>query len=508
MKKPVVLCIMDGFGKNDSDYGNAIAMAKTPNLDKLMAECPMTYIGASGMDVGLPDGQMGNSEVGHTNMGAGRVVYQPLTRITKAFADGEAYENPALCSAMENAKDKSLHLIGLVSPGGVHSHTEHLYGLLEMAKKNGVKNVYIHALLDGRDVPPSSAVAYLEELEAKMKEIGVGKIASVMGRFYAMDRDNIWDRVEKAYAAVVYGEGIQADDAVEAVKASYETIDEDGKHLTDEFVLPTVIGKDGRVKENDSVIFFNFRPDRAREITRTFVDPDFTGFERKKGFFPLNYVCMTQYDAEMPNVAVAFGPEALTNTLGEYLSAQGKTQLRIAETQKYAHVTFFFNGGEEKQYEGEDRILVDSPKISTFDLMPEMSAPQVSEKLNEAVRSGKYDAVIVNFANCDMVGHTGIIPAAVQAVETVDTCVGSLVEAVKEMDGVLFVTADHGNADKMLDENGEPFTAHTTNPVPFIIVNYPCDVREGGKLCDIAPTMLKVMGLPQPTEMNGESIIK
>lgn len=508
MKKPVVLCIMDGFGKNDSDYGNAIAMAKTPNLDKLMAECPMTYISASGMDVGLPDGQMGNSEVGHTNMGAGRVVYQPLTRITKAFADGEAYENPALCSAMENAKDKSLHLIGLVSPGGVHSHTEHLYGLLEMAKKNGVENVYIHALLDGRDVPPSSAVAYLEELEAKMKEIGVGKIASVMGRFYAMDRDNIWDRVEKAYAAVVYGEGIQADDAVEAVKASYETIDEDGKHLTDEFVLPTVIGKDGRVKENDSVIFFNFRPDRAREITRTFVDPDFTGFERKKGFFPLNYVCMTQYDAEMPNVAVAFGPEALTNTLGEYLSAQGKTQLRIAETQKYAHVTFFFNGGEEKQYEGEDRILVDSPKISTFDLMPEMSAPQVSEKLNEAVRSGKYDAVIVNFANCDMVGHTGIIPAAVQAVETVDTCVGSLVEAVKEMDGVLFVTADHGNADKMLDENGEPFTAHTTNPVPFIIVNYPCDVREGGKLCDIAPTMLKVMGLPQPTEMNGESIIK
>lgn len=508
MKKPVVLCIMDGFGKNDSDYGNAIAMAKTPNLDKLMEECPMTYIGASGMDVGLPDGQMGNSEVGHTNMGAGRVVYQPLTRITKAFADGEAYENPALCSAMENAKDKSLHLIGLVSPGGVHSHTEHLYGLLEMAKKNGVENVYIHALLDGRDVPPSSAVAYLEELEAKMKEIGVGKIASVMGRFYAMDRDNIWDRVEKAYVAVVYGEGIQADDAVEAVKASYETIDEDGKHLTDEFVLPTVIGKDGRVKENDSVIFFNFRPDRAREITRTFVDPDFTGFERKKGFFPLNYVCMTQYDAEMPNVAVAFGPEALTNTLGEYLSAQGKTQLRIAETQKYAHVTFFFNGGEEKQYEGEDRILVDSPKISTFDLMPEMSAPQVSEKLNEAVRSGKYDAVIVNFANCDMVGHTGIIPAAVKAVETVDDCVGSLVEAVKEMDGVLFVTADHGNADKMLDENGEPFTAHTTNPVPFIIVNYPCDVREGGKLCDIAPTMLKVMGLPQPTEMNGESIIK
>lgn len=508
MKKPVVLCIMDGFGKNDSDYGNAISMAETPNLDKLMAECPMTYIGASGMDVGLPDGQMGNSEVGHTNMGAGRVVYQPLTRITKAFADGEAYKNPALCSAMENAKDKALHLIGLVSPGGVHSHTDHLYALLEMAKKNGVENVYVHALLDGRDVPPSSAVDYLAELEAKMQEIGTGKIASVMGRFYAMDRDNIWDRVEKAYAAIVYGEGIQAENAVEAVKESYETIDEDGKHLTDEFVLPTVIGNGGRVQENDSVIFFNFRPDRAREITRTFVDPDFKGFERRNGFFPLNYVCMTQYDAEMPNVEVAFGPEALTNTLGEYLSAQGKTQLRIAETQKYAHVTFFFNGGEEKQYQGEDRILVDSPKISTFDLMPEMSAPEVSEKLNEAVRSGKYDVVIVNFANCDMVGHTGIIPAAVKAVETVDTCVGTLTEAVKEMDGVLFVTADHGNADKMLDENGEPFTAHTTNPVPFIVVNYPCQVRESGKLCDIAPTMLKVMNLPQPAEMTGESIIK
>lgn len=507
MKKTVVLCIMDGYGKNESTHGNAIAMAKKPNLDKLMAECPMTYIGASGMDVGLPDGQMGNSEVGHTNMGAGRVVYQPLTRITKAFDEGTAFENPALVGAMENAKGKALHLIGLVSPGGVHSHTDHLYGLLKMAKHNGLENVYVHALLDGRDVPPASAVEYLAELEEKMKEIGVGKIASVMGRFYAMDRDNIWDRVEKAYAAMVYGEGVHADDAVKAVSQSYETVDADGKHLTDEFVLPTVIGEEGRVKADDSVIFFNFRPDRAREITRAFVDPDFNGFERKNGYFPLYYVCMTQYDEEMPNVKVAFKPEVLTNTLGEYLSAQGKTQLRIAETQKYAHVTFFFNGGEEKQYEGEDRILVDSPKISTFDLMPEMSAPEVSEKLNEAVRSGKYDVVIVNFANCDMVGHTGIIPAAVKAVETVDECVGSLVQAVLDVDGVLFVTADHGNADKMLDENDEPFTAHTTNPVPFIVVNYPCKLREGGKLCDIAPTMLKVMGLAQPKEMTGESII-
>ena len=509
MKKPVVLCIMDGFGKNDSDYGNAIAIANKPNLDKLMAECPMTYIGASGLDVGLPDGQMGNSEVGHTNIGAGRIVYQPLTRITKAFQDGEAYNNKALLDAVNNAKSgKALHLIGLVSPGGVHSHTDHLYGLLEMAKKHGVENVYVHAILDGRDVPPASAVEDLKALQAKMSEIGVGKIASVMGRFYAMDRDNIWDRVEKAYAAMVYREGIQADDVIAAVEASYETIDEDGKHLTDEFVLPTVIGgAEGAVSEGDSVIFFNFRPDRAREITRTFVDPDFTGFERKNGYFKLLYVCMTQYDESMPNVEVAFPPETLKNTFGEYISSLGKTQLRIAETQKYAHVTFFFNGGEEKQYPGEDRILVDSPKISTFDFMPEMSAPEVSEKLNAAVRSGKYDAIIVNFANCDMVGHTGIIPAAIKAVETVDACVGSLAQAVKEMGGVLFVTADHGNADKMLDENGEPFTAHTTNPVPFIVVNYPCKVREGGRLSDIAPTMLKVMGLEQPAEMTGKSII-
>ncbi len=508
MKKPCVLCIMDGFGINKSDYGNAIAMAKKPNLDKLMKECPMTQIGASGMDVGLPDGQMGNSEVGHTNIGAGRVVYQPLTRITKAFQDGEAQKNEALCGAMDNAKDKALHLIGLVSPGGVHSHSEHLYCLLQMAKDMGVKNVFVHALLDGRDVPPASAYQYLEELEEKMKGIGVGKIASVMGRFYAMDRDNIWDRVELAYDAIVDGTGRKADDPVAAVKESYETIDEDGKHLTDEFVKPIVINGTSRVSKGDSVIFFNFRPDRARQITRAFVDKNFDKFERKAGFLNLFYVCMAQYDAEMPNVKVAFPPESLHNTMGEYLSVCGKTQLRIAETQKYAHVTFFFNGGEEKQYPGEDRILVDSPKISTFDLQPEMSAPEVSEKLNAAVLSGKYDVIIANFANCDMVGHTGIIPAAVKAVETVDACVGSLAEAVKKMDGILFVTADHGNADKMLDEKGNPFTAHTTNPVPFIVVNYPCEDRAGGKQSEIAPTMLKAMGLPQPKEMTGVSIIK
>ena len=510
-KKPIALIIMDGYGINQNTEGNAIVAAKKPHLDKLLAEYPHSQLSASGLDVGLPDGQMGNSEVGHTNIGAGRVVYQPLTRITKAFEDGEAEKNPALKGAMDNAKGKALHLIGLVSPGGVHSHIEHLYHLLQMAKNNGVENVYVHALLDGRDVAPASAVEYLAELEDKMAEIGVGKIASVMGRFYAMDRDNIWDRVEKAYAAIVYGEGIQADNAVDAVKASYETVDEDGKHLTDEFVIPTVIGgSEGRVKADDSVIFFNFRPDRAREITRTFVDPDFDGFERKNGFFNLYYVCMTQYDAQMPNVKVAFGPETLVNTFGEYISKHGMTQLRIAETQKYAHVTFFFNGGEEKQYDGEDRILVASPKISTFDLMPEMSAPEVSQKLNEAVRSGKYDAIIVNFANCDMVGHTGIIPAAVKAVETVDACVGSLAEAVIEMNGNLFITADHGNADKMLDENGEPFTAHTTNPVPFVAVN--CgdgvELRDGGKLCDIAPTMLQMLGLDKPAEMTGTSLIK
>ena len=450
---------------------------------------------------------MGNSEVGHTNMGAGRVVYQDLTRISKAFADGEAYKNEVLVGAMENAKDKALHLMGLVSPGGVHSHMTHLYNLLEMAKEQGVSKVYVHAFLDGRDVPPASAAEDLEQLQAKMNELGVGKIASVMGRFYAMDRDNIWDRVEKAYAAMVYGEGVQATDAVAAVRASYETVDEDGKHLTDEFVLPTVVGNEGRVQSGDSVIFFNFRPDRARQLTRTFVDPAFSGFTRKKGYFPVHFVCMAQYDASMPNVSVAYPPEELRMTLGEYLSKCGKTQLRIAETQKYAHVTFFFNGGEEKTFEGEDRILIQSPDVPTFDLKPEMSAYEVTDAVVKAIESDQYDVIILNYANCDMVGHTGIMQAAVQAVEAVDTCVGRMVTAIQEKGGVALITADHGNADKMLEADGSPFTAHTTNPVPFIVVGEDCKLREGGVLADIAPTILQVMGLEQPAEMTGKSLI-
>lgn len=508
MKKPVVLCIMDGFGKNPSDYGNAIVAAKTPNLDRLMAEFPMTYIGASGMDVGLPDGQMGNSEVGHTNIGAGRVVYQELTRITKSIEDGDFFENEALKNAVQSAIDNgtSLHLMGLMSNGGVHSHNSHVWAIVELAKKMGLQKVYLHCIMDGRDVPPTSGKDFVAEAEEKLKEIGVGKIATVVGRFYAMDRDNRWERVSKAYNAFVNGEGIQTNDPVKAIEESYEKVDADGKNITDEFIEPTVcLENEGRIGKNDSIVFFNFRPDRAREITRTFVDPDFNGFERE--YFPVTYVCMTQYDATMPNVSVAFKPQSLKNTMGEYLSSLGLKQLRIAETEKYAHVTFFFNGGVEAQYKGEDRILVNSPKVSTYDLKPEMSAYEVSEKVNAAVRSGKYDVVILNFANCDMVGHTGVFDAAVKAVEAVDTCVGTLYEAVHEMGGALLITADHGNADKMYEEDGSPFTAHTTNPVPFIVADYPCTLREGGKLCDIAPTMLKIMGIAQPEEMNGTSII-
>ncbi len=509
MKKPLVLTIMDGFGINPGAKGNAIEAASTPRLDKIFAENPTTQIGASGMDVGLPDGQMGNSEVGHTNIGAGRVVYQELTRITKAANEGEFDKNEAFLGAVENCKKNgsALHLMGLLSDGGVHSHIEHMYGLVEMAKRAGLSEVYIHALLDGRDVPPASAADFIDAANKRLAEIGVGKIATVMGRFYGMDRDNRWDRVGKAYAALVYGEGNHTADAAAAVRESYTVKDEDGKFLTDEFVLPTVVDGTKRIASGDSVIFFNFRPDRAREITRTFVDPDFTGFERRGGKLDVYYVCMTQYDATMPNVEVAFKPQSLANTMGEYLAKNGKTQLRIAETEKYAHVTFFFNGGVEKQFDGEDRILVASPKVATYDLQPEMSAVPVCDKVCEAIESGKYDVVILNFANCDMVGHTGVFEAAVKAVETVDACVGRVADSTVKMGGVMLLTADHGNADRMIDTDGTPFTAHTTNPVPFTVIGMDCKLREGGRLCDIAPTMLKIMGMEQPSEMDGKSII-
>lgn len=503
MKKPLILMILDGFGVAP-EKGNAIKAANKPNIDRLFSSNPLTQIGASGMDVGLPDGQMGNSEVGHTNIGAGRVVYQELTRITKSIKDGDFFENEALCLAMDNAvkNGTALHIMGLLSNGGVHSHNTHMYGILEMAKKKGLEKVYVHAFLDGRDVPPSSGKDFVAQCVDKMKEIGVGKIATVMGRYYAMDRDNRWDRVSKAYAAMVYGEGNKATCPVDAVEKSY------AEDVTDEFVLPTVIEGGATIQANDSVVFYNFRPDRAREITRTFVDPNFDGFERKEGFFPLNFVCMTQYDVTMPNVQVAFKPQSLKNTFGEYISEKGLSQLRIAETEKYAHVTFFFNGGVEKQYENEDRILVKSPSVATYDMQPEMSAYEVTDKLVEAIESGKYDVIILNFANCDMVGHTGVFEAAVKAVEAVDTCVGRVTDAIAKMNGVALITADHGNADKMIDTDGEPFTAHTTNPVPFCVIGYPCKLREGGKLADIAPTMLKILNIEQPEEMTGTSIIE
>lgn len=505
-KRPLLLCILDGFGWVPNEtYGNAIVAAKTPNLDKLFASCPYTTIGASGMDVGLPDGQMGNSEVGHTNIGAGRIVYQELTRITKSIQDGDFFQNEALTAAMESAKNsgKALHLIGLLSNGGVHSHNTHLYGLLEMAKRMGVENVYVHAIMDGRDVPPDSGKGFIEELEAKLAEIGVGKIASVTGRYYAMDRDNRWDRVEKAYAAFVYGEGVHGT-PVEVMEKSY------AEGVTDEFVVPAVTCEGGRVSEGDSVVFFNFRPDRAREITRTFVDDAFTGFERRFGRFPVHYVCFTQYDATMPNVDVAFKPEELKNVLGEYLAKNGKTQLRIAETEKYAHVTFFFNGGVEAPFEGEDRALINSPKVATYDLQPEMSAYLVADECVKRIESDKYDVIILNFANCDMVGHTGVFEAAVKAVEAVDACAGKVIDAVLAKGGAVLLTADHGNADKMYDGDAEhPFTAHTTNPVPFLVAGLgDVTLRKGGVLADIAPTMLKILELPQPAEMTGKSIIE
>lgn len=508
-RKPVVLMILDGYGLNKEKRGNAVLEANTPVMDRLMKECPFVEGNASGLAVGLPDGQMGNSEVGHLNMGAGRIVYQELTKITKAIEDGDFFENAEFLKAVENCKKNgsALHLMGLVSDGGVHSHMTHIFGLLELAKRNGLEKVFVHCFLDGRDTPPSSGREFVEALEGKMKELGVGKVASVMGRYYAMDRDNRWDRVELAYRALTRGEGKQDPSAAAAVQASYD----EGK--TDEFVVPTVITENGRpvglVQDKDSVIFFNFRPDRAREITRAFCDDAFTDFDRDKRL-ELVYVCFTDYDETIPNKLVAFKKEAITNTLGQFLAEHHMTQARIAETEKYAHVTFFFNGGVEEPDPGEERILVKSPKVATYDLQPEMSAPAVCDKLVEAIGSGKYDVIIINFANPDMVGHTGVENAAIQAVEAVDACVGRAVEAIEKADGAMFICADHGNVEQLVDyETGEPFTAHTTNPVPFILVNAGAEygLREGGCLADIAPTLIELMGMEQPKEMTGKSLL-
>ena len=509
-KKPTVLMILDGYGLNETANGNAVAGANTPVMDKLMAECPFVKGNASGMAVGLPEGQMGNSEVGHLNMGAGRIVYQELTRITKEIQDGTFFTNEALVKAVENCKENgsALHAFGLLSDGGVHSHNTHLYGLLEMAKKNGLSKVYVHAFLDGRDTPPASGKDFVIALEEKMAEIGVGEVATVCGRYYAMDRDNNYDRVKCAYDALTKGIGQTAEKAADGIQASYD------KEETDEFVKPTVILKDGApvatIQDKDSVVFFNFRPDRAREITRSFCDDDFKGFDREKRL-DLVFVCFSDYDPTIPNKLVAFHKISITNTFGEFLAANNLTQARIAETEKYAHVTFFFNGGVEQPNEGEDRILVNSPKdVATYDLKPEMSAYEVCDKLVDAIKSDKYDVIIINFANPDMVGHTGVENAAVKAVEAVDECVGKAVEALKEVDGTMFICADHGNAEQLVDyETGEPFTAHTTNPVPFILVNYDeaYTLKEGGCLADIIPTLIEIMGLTKPVEMTGESLL-
>ncbi|KEZ90071.1 2,3-bisphosphoglycerate-independent phosphoglycerate mutase [Lacrimispora celerecrescens] len=508
-RKPIVLMILDGYGLNDNCDHNAVCEGKTPIMDQLMSQCPFVKGNASGLAVGLPDGQMGNSEVGHLNMGAGRIVYQELTRITKSIEDGDFFEVAEFLQAVENCKKSgsALHMWGLVSDGGVHSHNTHIYGLLELAKRNGLDKVYVHCFLDGRDTPPASGKSFVEALEAKMKEIGTGKVASVMGRYYAMDRDNRWDRVERAYNAMTKGEGNHVESATAGIQASYD------KGVHDEFVEPFVVTEDGKplatVKDGDSVIFFNFRPDRAREITRAFCDDEFKGFPREKRL-NLTYVCFTDYDETIKNKLVAFKKEAILNTFGEFLAQNNMTQARIAETEKYAHVTFFFNGGVEEPNKGEDRILVPSPKVATYDLQPEMSAPIVCDKLVEAIKSGKYDVIIINFANPDMVGHTGIEGAAIKAIETVDACVGRTVEAIKETDGIMFICADHGNAEQLLDyETGEPFTAHTTNPVPFILVNADpaYKLREGGCLADIAPTLIELMGLKQPKEMTGKSLL-
>ena len=507
--RPVVLMILDGYGLNDNPEANAVAMAKTPVMDRLMSEYPFKKGYASGMSVGLPDGQMGNSEVGHMNMGAGRIVYQELTRITKEIQDGEFFENPELLAAINNCKVRGsdLHLFGLLSDGGVHSHNTHLYALLEMAKRNGLDRVYVDCFLDGRDTPPRSGIDFLAQLEDKMKEIGVGKIAMISGRYYAMDRDNNYDRVQIAYDALTKGEGLKAASSAEAIQGSYD------RDESDEFVKPTVIMDGDKpvslIKDHDSVVFFNFRPDRAREITHCFCDNDFSYFDRgprKKVFF----VCFKDYDPEIPNKEIAFKKVDVTNTFGEWLAAQGMKQARIAETEKYAHVTFFFNGGVEAPNEGEDRFLIPSPKVATYDLQPEMSAQEVCDTLIEKIRSGKYDVIITNFANADMVGHTGVEKAAIEAVAFLDKCIGRVVEAVKEVDGQLFICADHGNAEMMADaKTGEAWTAHSTNPVPFILVNFDpaYTLREGGCLADIAPTLIEMMGMEKPEEMTGESLL-
>ena len=505
--KLTMLMILDGFGDNPNKDGNAIKLAKTPNIDKLMKKYSNVDINTSGLAVGLPEGQMGNSEVGHTNIGAGRIVYQELTRITKSIEEGDFFSNPEFIAAIENCKknNSKLHILGLVSDGGVHSHIRHLYGLLEMAKRRDFEDVYVHCFLDGRDTPPASAEGYIMQLEEKMKEKEVGKIASISGRFYAMDRDKRWQRIKKTYDALVNGIGENKASAVTAIESSYQ------KEIFDEFVEPTVIVNGetpiATIEKNDSVIFFNFRPDRAREISRTLVDPKFNDFETRKDL-DLCFVCMTPYDETLPNVDVAFKKEHLKNTFGEYISNLGYTQLRIAETEKYAHVTFFFNGGQEKQYPGEDRILVPSPKVETYDMQPEMSAPEVTEKVVDAINSKKYDVIILNFANPDMVGHTGNLEAAIKAVETIDASVGKVVEAVNAQNGVLMITADHGNCEQMIDyKTGEPHTAHTTNPVPLILVGMDNAKLREGKLADLTPTMLDIMGLKKPEEMTGESII-
>ena len=500
-KTPTTLIIMDGFGLRHETEGNAVAAAATPRLEQFFQEFAHTELSASGLDVGLPAGQMGNSEVGHTNIGAGRVVFQDLPRISKAIDDGSFFENPAYVRAMDACRehDSSLHLMGLLSDGGVHSHLEHLFALMKMARDRGLEKVYIHAFLDGRDVSPTSGADFVARTVEKCRELGVGKIATVMGRFYAMDRDKRWDRVETAYDAMVYGEGAAINPVpVAAVKNAY------ANGVTDEFVEPVICDPDGTISDHDSVIFFNFRPDRAREITRAFVDPDFNGFTRQ--YFPVTFVCTTEYDATMPNVEVAYPRLSVRNGLGEYLSSMGLTQLRIAETEKYAHVTFFFNGGVETQFPGEDRVLVPSPKVATYDLQPEMSADEVADKCVERIESGAYDVIILNFANCDMVGHTGVFDAAVRAVETVDTCVGRVVDATMKMGGIAMITADHGNAEDMTQPHGSPMTAHTTNPVPFILCGAGTELRKG-RLADIAPTILDVMGLAVPEEMDGQTLI-